>query len=115
MELITVISLLGLVLAGLGLYLSFSSKHYKPEQVLVDEHEQVFVAHLPKARLSKRFGKTIAKDAIVTVQLAGGTVSLFTKSGNAIDIWTPRDALAKPIFTRAKQLFQHAETRVIDC
>lgn len=46
---------------------------------------------------------------------AGNYVTLFNKSGHAIDIWAPKDQLAKPIFEQAENIFKNAETVVISC
>ena len=108
MELMDWIILSSFIISVASLYFSFGSKFYEPEKVLIDMGDQVFISHLPKARLNKKYGKTIPKSFVVKIQLAGNYVSLFNKSGNAIDIWSPKDQLSKPIFEHAKSIFKNA-------
>jgi len=115
MEFMDWIILSSFIISVTSLYFSFSSKFYEPEKVLIDLGEEVFISHLPKARLNKKYGKTIPKSFVVKIQLAGNCVSLFNKSGNAIDIWAPKDQLAKPIFEQAKNFFKNADAVVINC
>lgn len=98
-----------------SLYFSFNRKHYDPDKVLVDMGDEVFISHLPKAKIHRDFGKTISKSFVAKVQLAGNYVTLFNSSGNAIDIWTPKDQLAEAVFERANAIFKNAEIVVIDC
>ncbi|MCP4321325.1 MAG: hypothetical protein GY787_05650 [Alteromonadales bacterium] len=115
MEFMDWIILSSFIISLTSLYFSFGSKFYEPEKVLIDLGEEVFISHLPKARLNKKYGKTIPKSFVVKIQLAGNYVSLFNKSGNAIDIWVPKDQLAKPIFEQAIKIFKNADAVVINC
>lgn len=107
--------ILSFLICVVSLYLSFGSKFYDPEKVLIDMGDQVFISHLPKARLHKKYGKTIHKSFVTKIQLAGNYVTFFNQCGNAIDIWAPNDKFAKPIFERAKSIFKDAESVVINC
>lgn len=115
MEIMEWIILFSLIISAVSLYVSYGTKFYEPEKVLVDMGEQVFISHLPKAKLHKKYGKTIPKSYVAKIQLAGNYVTLFSEGGNAIDIWVPKDQLAKPIFEQAKNIFIDAETVVINC
>ena len=115
MEFMDWVMLLSFIISTASIYFSFGSKFYEPEKVLIDMGEQVFISHLPKARLNKKYGKTVPKSFVTKVQLAGNYVTLFNKSGNAIDIWAPKDQLAKPIFEQAKRIFNNAEIVVVNC
>ena len=96
-------------------YISRRPSFYEPERVIIEREEKVLVSHLPIANIHRRFGKTVLKSTICKVQLAGNYVTLFNKSGNAIDIWVPQENLAGPIFERARALFAQAEFIEIDC
>ncbi|HDY92875.1 MAG TPA: hypothetical protein ENH67_15735 [Pseudoalteromonas sp.] len=115
MQLMYWVILFCFIVSAASLYFSFGSKFYDPEKVLIDMDDQVFISHLPKARLHKKYGKTIPKSFVTKIQLAGNYVTLFNHSGNAIDIWAPKDKLAKPIFEQAKKIFKNAETVEVDC
>ena len=115
MEFIDWVILFSFIISATSVYFSFGSKFYDPEKVLIDMGDQVFISHLPKARLNKKYGKTIPKSFVTKIQLAGNYVTLFNQSGNAIDIWAPKDKLAKPIFEQAKSIFKNAEALVINC
>lgn len=97
------------------LFFSFNTQFYHPQKILIEMRDEVFISHLPKAKLNKKFGKTIPKSFVSKIQLAGNYVTLFNESGNAIDIWVPKDKLAKPIFEQAKRIFKNAESVVINC
>ena len=115
MQLMDWVILLSFMVTVTSLYFSFGAKFYDPQKVLIDMGDEVFISHLPKARLHKKYGKTIPKSFVTKIQLAGNYVTLFNQSGNAIDIWTPKDQLAKPIFEQAKSIFTQAEAVVITC
>ena len=115
MQLMDWVILFCFIISAISLYFSFGSKFYDPEKVLIDMGDHVFISHLPKARLHKKYGKTISKSFVTKIQLAGNYVTLFNNSGNAIDIWAPKDKLAKPIFEQAKNIFKNAETVEIKC
>ncbi|GEK54644.1 hypothetical protein [Pseudoalteromonas espejiana] len=103
------------IISVTSLYFSYGSRHYIPEKVLVDMGEQVFISHLPVAKLNKKYGKTIPKSSVTKIQLAGNYVSFFNASDNAVDIWAPSDRLAKPIFEYARGIFKDADVVVINC
>jgi hypothetical protein len=100
-------------LIPLHLYM-YRASAYEPDKILQDNGDEVYISHLPKARLFKAWGKTIPKSFVTKIQLAGNCVSLFNASGNAIDIWVPKAKFAKPVYQRAIAIFNAAETVEID-
>ena len=103
------------IISAISLYFSFHPKFYKPENIIVENGNEVLIAHLPKAKPSEKYAKRIAKSHVAKIQLAGNYVTLFNASGNAIDIWLPNNKLAVPIFKRAQQIFSDAEHVTIEC
>jgi hypothetical protein len=101
------------IICTASLYFGFHPKYYDPNKVLVDMGDQVFISHLPIAKMHKKYGKTVSKSYIAKIQLAGSYVTLFSSSGNAIDIWAPKDQFAESIFDRAKNIFTNAEAVVV--
>ena len=114
MEVIEGVYVLCLLFSAVSLYITFSPKFYEPTNVIKDLGDTVLIANLPKARLNNNYGTTIPKDYVAKIQLAHKYVTLFNKSGNAIDIWAPKIVLAEKIFERAKVTFPEADSVIVN-
>jgi len=56
----------------------------------------------------------IPKGAIIKIQLASNTVTLFCKSGNFIDIPVPNSKFTADVLQSAKTHFHKAEVVILD-
>ncbi|WP_350606454.1 hypothetical protein [Pseudoalteromonas sp. MER144-MNA-CIBAN-0113] len=105
------VTITGVLLTALIIkYLTF-----RPERVFSDIGENVLLCKKPHwFNNNKSRMQLIPKGAIIKIQLASNTVTLFCKSGNVIDIPVPNSKFTADVLQSAKTHFDKAEVVILD-
>lgn len=98
-------ALWGIVFVFIGL--NRSAVINAADRVLVDAGPTVFCREVPLSRIFKLNGRAVVKTDVAKVQKSARCVSLFMKSGNAVDLFLPKNTV-ESVAKRARQLFSDA-------
>ena len=82
---------------------NLSSSH----KALIEDGDKVIVNPTMLSRCYGFSSKVVIKSDITKIQIADNCISLFSKSGNAIDIWLPKKSCDN-IVNLAQQYFRNA-------
>jgi hypothetical protein len=87
---------------------NLSSSH----KALIEDGNQVIINPTMLSRCYGFSSKVVIKSDITKIQVAGNCISLFAKSGNAIDIWLPKKS-CDSIVNVAQQYFRNASVEKV--
>ena len=87
--------------------LNRSKKFNDAQRIFIDEGSVVYCRDLPLARIFNLKGKALIKADVVKVQRAKRCVTLFTSSGNAVDLFLPKNTVEE-VDKKAQSLFPNA-------
>ncbi|WP_157611065.1 hypothetical protein [Arsukibacterium perlucidum] len=76
-------------------------------KALIEDGDNVIVNPTMLSRCYGFSSKVVIKSNITKIQLADNCISLFTQSGNAIDIWLPKKSCDN-VVNQAKKYFGNA-------
>ncbi|WP_448566478.1 hypothetical protein [Thalassotalea ganghwensis] len=76
-------------------------------KALIENGDEVIVNPTMLSRCCGFSSKVVTKNKVTKIQLADNCISLFTQSGNAIDIWLPKKSCGD-VANQAKKYFEQA-------
>ena len=76
-------------------------------KALIEDGDNVIVNPTMLSRYYGFSSKVVIKSNVTKIQLANNCISLFTKDGNAIDIWLPKTSCDN-VINQAKKYFENA-------